>query len=158
MAQVKFKYGADKTALDKQSLSEGVVWLTTDNGKLYIDAKNKSGTLTRHEVAGGVADKWRTARTITLGGDLSGNVTLDGTSNVTLTAAVLDDSHNHSNYLPMNGSDAMTGHLYLSGAKENSSTSNTTQIVFGTSNNNHVVISSNNNALVINPTTSTTTN
>ena len=41
------------------------------------------------------ADKWTTARTITLGGDLTGNVSIDGSANVTLTAAVVDDSHNH---------------------------------------------------------------
>lgn len=50
------------------------------------------------------------------------------------------------------------GHVYLTGAQENSSTSNTSQIVFGTADNNHVAISSNNNALVINPDTSTTAN
>jgi hypothetical protein len=42
------------------------------------------------------ASKWATARTITLGGDLSGSVSLDGSANVTLTAAVADDSHNHT--------------------------------------------------------------
>lgn len=41
------------------------------------------------------ADKWTTARTITLGGDLTGNVSIDGSANVTLTAAVVDDSHTH---------------------------------------------------------------
>jgi hypothetical protein len=33
------------------------------------------------------ADKWTTARTITLGGDLTGSVSLDGSANVTLNAA-----------------------------------------------------------------------
>ena len=41
------------------------------------------------------ADTWTTARTITLGGDLTGNVSINGSANVTLTAAVADDSHNH---------------------------------------------------------------
>ena len=41
------------------------------------------------------AAKWTTARTITLAGDLSGNVSIDGSANVTLTATVVDDSHNH---------------------------------------------------------------
>lgn len=52
----------------------------------------------------------------------------------------------------------VSGHIYLTGAKESSSTGSTSQIVFGTSSNNHVAVSSNANALVINPTTSTTTN
>ena len=42
------------------------------------------------------ASKWLTARTINLGGDLSGSVSLDGSSNVTLSAQVADDSHNHT--------------------------------------------------------------
>ena len=41
------------------------------------------------------ADKWTSARTITLGGDLSGSVSIDGSADVTLTAAVSNDSHNH---------------------------------------------------------------
>ena len=41
------------------------------------------------------ADKWTSARTITLGGDLSGSVSIDGSANVTLTAAVANNSHNH---------------------------------------------------------------
>lgn len=44
----------------------------------------------------------------------------------------------------------VTGHLYLTGAQESSSTGSTSQIVFGTSSNNHVCISSNQDAIVIN--------
>lgn len=40
----------------------------------------------------GSAAKWSTARTITLGGDLNGYVSLDGSSNVTLTATVAANS------------------------------------------------------------------
>ena len=38
------------------------------------------------------AEKWRTSRTITLGGDLSGSVTLDGSQDVTLNATVSGDT------------------------------------------------------------------
>ena len=41
------------------------------------------------------ASKLATARTISLTGDLSGSVSFNGTANVTLTAAVADDSHAH---------------------------------------------------------------
>jgi len=41
------------------------------------------------------ASKIATARTIALAGDLSGSISFDGSANVTLTAAVVDDSHNH---------------------------------------------------------------
>ena len=42
------------------------------------------------------ADKWTTARILTLSGDLSGSVSINGGSNVTLTATVANDSHNHT--------------------------------------------------------------
>jgi hypothetical protein len=38
------------------------------------------------------ASKWATARTITLGGDLTGNVSIDGSANVTLTATIAANS------------------------------------------------------------------
>ena len=41
------------------------------------------------------ASKWATARTITLAGDLSGSVSIDGSANVTLTGTVANDSHTH---------------------------------------------------------------
>jgi len=41
------------------------------------------------------ASKLTAARTITLAGDLSGSVSFDGSANVTITAAVVDDSHAH---------------------------------------------------------------
>lgn len=41
------------------------------------------------------ASKLSTARTIALSGDVSGSVSFDGSKNVTITATVADDSHNH---------------------------------------------------------------
>ena len=41
------------------------------------------------------ANTLTTARTIALSGDVSGSVAFDGSANVTITAAVADDSHNH---------------------------------------------------------------
>ena len=46
----------------------------------------------------GTATKWATPRTITLGGDLSGSVSIDGSANVTLSAQVSNNSHSH-NYI-----------------------------------------------------------
>ena len=40
-------------------------------------------------------DRLTTARNIALGGDLSGSANFDGSSNITITATVADDSHNH---------------------------------------------------------------
>lgn len=42
------------------------------------------------------ADKWTTARTLTLNGDVSGSVSWDGSGNATLTTAVANDSHSHN--------------------------------------------------------------
>lgn len=41
------------------------------------------------------ADKWTTGRKITLSGDATGEVTIDGSANKTLSVTVLDDKHNH---------------------------------------------------------------
>jgi hypothetical protein len=41
------------------------------------------------------ASALKTARTIALGSDLSGSQTFDGSGNITINGAVLDDSHNH---------------------------------------------------------------
>ena len=83
-------------------------------------------------------------------GDLQINTNLSVKNNVTL-------GDNKADTLTFNGNKIFSaGHLYLSGAVENSSSSNTTQLVFGSPNNNHVVLSSNTNALVINKDVSTT--
>lgn len=42
------------------------------------------------------ADKLTTARTISLSGDVTGSVVFDGSSNVNITATVVDNSHNHT--------------------------------------------------------------
>ena len=42
------------------------------------------------------ADKWTTARTLSLSGDASGSVSWDGSANATLSVTVADNSHNHS--------------------------------------------------------------
>lgn len=53
------------------------------------DVFDNSGTLL---VNAPTSTKWATSRTITLGGDLTGSVSIDGSANVTLTAAVAADS------------------------------------------------------------------
>ena len=54
------------------------------------------GPLTGNASTATSAGKWTTARTLTLSGDLSGSVSIDGSANVVITAAVVDDSHNHT--------------------------------------------------------------
>jgi hypothetical protein len=60
------------------------------------------------------ADKWTTARTLTLSGDASGSVSWDGSANATLSVTVANDSHSHSNYLTSNAADTMSSLLTLS--------------------------------------------
>lgn len=55
------------------------------------------------------------------------------------------------------GSEDITGHLYLVGAHASSSTGNTSQILFGTPSSHHLALSSNTNSLIVNPTSSSTT-
>jgi len=47
---------------------------------------------TGNQNTSGTAAAWTTARTITLGGDLSGNVSIDGSANATLTATIAANS------------------------------------------------------------------
>ena len=41
------------------------------------------------------ANKLKTARTISLTGDVTGSGSFDGSNNLSITATVADDSHNH---------------------------------------------------------------
>jgi hypothetical protein len=89
----------------------------------------------------GSAAKWTTGRTITLGGDLTGNVTLDGSADVTLTATVAADSvalgtdttgnyvatvAGTANQITVGGSGSETAAITLSLPQDISGTSNVT--------------------------------
>ena len=54
---------------------------------------NTSGTYTGLNV--GSAAKWTTARTLSLTGDVSGSVSMDGSGNVSMTTSVANNSHTH---------------------------------------------------------------
>ena len=90
--------------------------MTLNGNKVFNDAYHPN------------ADKWTTARTISLSGDLNGSVSLDGSSNVTLSAQVVNDSHTHdgryyteaesdSRYVNVTG-DTMSGYLKFSDIHE----------------------------------------
>lgn len=68
----------------------GVLRYNSSGGSDYT-----SGNTIFHDGYHPNADKWTTARTITLGGDLTGSVSLDGSANVTLSAQVVNGSHTH---------------------------------------------------------------
>jgi hypothetical protein len=89
-----------------------------------LDAKIDVGGYAATAGASITSESWATARTITLDGDLSGSVNIDGSSNVMLTAAVTNDSHTHdgryyteseadARFLNASG-DTMTGNFRFS--------------------------------------------
>lgn len=85
----------------------GELYATTFRGALVGNVTgNLSGNVTGNVTGNAdTSTKWKTARKITLSGDLSGNVSLDGSADVTLSATVIDDSHNHTkfNYVDITG-------------------------------------------------------
>ena len=56
---------------------------------------NINGSTVFHDGYHPNADKWTTARTLSLSGDASGSVSWDGSGNATLSVAVANDSHTH---------------------------------------------------------------
>jgi hypothetical protein len=77
---------------------------TGETGKIYVDLA--TGDIYRWSGSAYVqisdavssadqATQLATARTISLGGDVSGSTSFDGSADVTITATVADDSHNH---------------------------------------------------------------
>jgi len=67
---------------------------TTGTTTIRNNLTVSGGTITATTFTGNAAtaSKWLTARTITLGGDLTGSVSIDGSANVTLTATVAANS------------------------------------------------------------------
>ena len=69
---------------------------TTITGLTSVGSTSFSGELTGNVTGNAdTATKWKTARTITLDGDVSGSVSIDGSNNVTITTTVADNSHGH---------------------------------------------------------------
>ncbi len=61
-------------------------------GRVYVNANQRVFADDYHPNA----DTLTTARTISLGGDVTGSASFNGSSNITITAAVVNDSHNHN--------------------------------------------------------------
>jgi hypothetical protein len=72
---------------------------TTDGGDPETLTLADAQASTFHGALSGnasTATKLQTARTIQLNGDVTGSASFDGSANITITAAVADDSHNHT--------------------------------------------------------------
>ena len=78
------------------------------------------------------AARWTTARTITLAGDLSGSASIRGDANVTITAAVANDSHNHDSryYTESEVNNLLAGKLSTSGTAAKSQKVDGYNVVF----------------------------
>ena len=108
----------NNTTLGASGLRWSTVYATT------LDATSLTGNAA-------TASKWATARTLTLDGDVSGSVSVDGSANVTLTATVADDSHNHIISNVDGLQTALDGKLALAGGTM------TGDIVYGASDRDH---------------------
>lgn len=65
---------------------------TTLAGLSSVTSTSFVGALTGNADTATSAGKWTTSRTLTLGGDLTGNVSIDGSADVTLTATIAANS------------------------------------------------------------------
>ena len=81
--------------------ADGTIRLAETGGRVLIGTNIDDG-VNKLQVDGGIvgtlvgsAETLTTARTIALGGDVSGSVSFDGSANVTITTTVADNSHNH---------------------------------------------------------------
>lgn len=81
----EISFGVSQATITNRS---GHEWPADARYRLQFDTVEASETVIS-------ATRWTTARTITLAGGLTGEVSLDGSTNVTLEATVVDDSHNH---------------------------------------------------------------
>jgi hypothetical protein len=74
-----------------------VVTTATPNKILKLDSNSKLPASITGNADGNssTATKLQTARTINLSGDVIGSANFDGSSNITINATVVDDSHNH---------------------------------------------------------------
>ncbi len=101
---------------------------------LHADSANTVSTVVSRDASGNfsagtitaslsgnanTASSLATARTITLDGDVSGNVSFNGSADVTITTAVADDSHNHTN---STGNYTVGGMLIVEGSGNSGTT------------------------------------
>jgi hypothetical protein len=82
------------TTVQNQANSATIIATSANTGNQIV-LRDASGNFTANTITAALsgnastASTWQTARTITLGGDLSGSVSINGSANVTLTATVV---------------------------------------------------------------------
>lgn len=92
--KIKLKRGLSSN-ITAVNLDQGEPAFCTDTGKLYIGDGEQNILINPYDGTATEAAKLSVARKISLDGDASGNVSFDGSADVTLSVTVADDSHNH---------------------------------------------------------------
>lgn len=91
MALFKIEKGlAANLSLKRPNTVEGYCYVTTDDGKFYIDIATGNGTANRIVLNAGAADRLTTARTIKLDGKVTGSASFDGSKDVTINVDTTD--------------------------------------------------------------------
>jgi phage-related tail fiber protein len=80
----------------RQTANSGGTTSTQSWSRLVVNSGTWDISITGNAATATSAGELTTARTISLGGDLTGSVSFDGSTNVTLTGTVVDNSHNHT--------------------------------------------------------------
>jgi hypothetical protein len=109
------------------------------NGELYIGSSATSRVF--HDGYHPNADKWTTARTLSLSGDASGSVSWDGSANATLSVSVGDadtvDSLHASSFLRSDANDSTSGQLTVSSSSSYDTEGNL--VVYGSGKNSLII-------------------
>lgn len=92
--KIKLKRGLSSN-ITSVNLDVGEPAFCTDTGAFYIGDGTSNVLVNPTGDTASTADKLTVARAIALSGDVTGSANFDGSANVTITAAVVDDSHNH---------------------------------------------------------------
>ena len=87
-------YGITDAKIASGTITLGSNTITPLTASSTLDATKLSGTASINTT--GSAAKWTTARTLSLTGDVTGSVSIDGSADKSITATVQDDSHNHT--------------------------------------------------------------
>jgi hypothetical protein len=122
-------------------VSNSATTATSSNTNSAIVARDSSGNFTAGTITAALsgnastASSWANSRTITLGGDLSGNVSIDGSANVTLTATIVADSVALGTDTTGNYVASITNGSYITGGNGGSEGAGLTLAVDATSTN-----------------------
>lgn len=72
----------------------GYMYITEDQGNIFVDLSTTERIQLNAKNAA-TSNKWAAPITLSLSGDASGSVNIDGSANANITVTVKDDSHNH---------------------------------------------------------------